>query len=181
MTDSRVRKIINLEARADRLSGEADKCRWDAARLIAEELDAGKTQRALADEISKSKSHVVYMALTWNQYGGHHGDQSSFDALYQKAKRGKKSVPRKGNATRGPRKPQKDESGTETQENDGSSSGLPKWMTNHNSDERASEARYALEQIEPAQLSALSWKYLAVARARIEELFAWREAHREAL
>lgn len=74
------------ERAAELLTEKANGHRWEAARLIASELDNGKTQRALAEEIGKSKSHVVYMAMTWNEFG-HHGDQErSFDSYYQEVK-----------------------------------------------------------------------------------------------
>lgn len=65
-------EIIAHELEADRLQREGDAHRWEAARLIVEELDAGKTQRALAAEIGKSATHVNHMAQTWRVCLGKH-------------------------------------------------------------------------------------------------------------
>lgn len=54
----RVQQIIKLER-------QADDAQWEAARLIAAELDDGKSQRQLAREIGKTHTHVRYMALAW--------------------------------------------------------------------------------------------------------------------
>lgn len=70
----RVQQIIRLER-------EADDAQWEAARLITEELDSGKSQRQLAREIGKSQTHVRYMAKCWllrENYSFH----SSFSELY---------------------------------------------------------------------------------------------------
>lgn len=55
----RVEEIIRLEK-------QGDECQWKAARLISEELEAGKTQRQLASEINKSKTHVLTMQRVWS-------------------------------------------------------------------------------------------------------------------
>jgi hypothetical protein len=62
---TRVEEIIRLETDADRLARDYEANRWETARLIAAELDDGKTQRQLAAEIGKSQKHVDYMARTW--------------------------------------------------------------------------------------------------------------------
>lgn len=70
----RVQQIIRLER-------EADDAQWEAARLISEELDSGKSQRQLAREIGKSQTHVRYMVKCWSlreNYSFH----SSFSELY---------------------------------------------------------------------------------------------------
>ena len=75
------------EQAADLLTERADVHRWEAARLIASELESGKTQRALAAEIGKSPIHVSYMARVWRDHGVHHGVQErSFDSFYQEVK-----------------------------------------------------------------------------------------------
>lgn len=71
----RIRSIINHEreavectAAAGRMIALAEKHRWEAARLIVEELDSGKSQAQLAREIGKSQPHVHRMAKCWNLY-----------------------------------------------------------------------------------------------------------------
>lgn len=54
----RVQQIIRLER-------QADDAQWEAARLIAEELAEGKSQRQLAREIGKSQAHVFRMNRCW--------------------------------------------------------------------------------------------------------------------
>ena len=73
---ARVEEIIfheveaeKLEADATKLGQEADGHRWEAARLIFEEISSGKSQRQLAREIGKSYEHVRIMAKTWNIFG----------------------------------------------------------------------------------------------------------------
>jgi hypothetical protein len=81
----RVNEIIHHEAEADRLTAEASEHRWEAARLIVEELVTGKTQRQLAQEIGKSHVHVGAMARVWRTHGGNHDYQqaASFNQLYR--------------------------------------------------------------------------------------------------
>src|SRR5690606_33905695 len=82
--------IIHHEAEADRLQGEADAHRWEAARLIAEELDGGKSGRQLAREINKTETHVRYMRKTWEENANLGSqDRPPFNEAYQAAKRGK--------------------------------------------------------------------------------------------
>jgi len=90
LTDSRTRieEIIWCEGQADQLDMEADGLRWTAARLIAEELDTGKTQRVLGEQIGKSHAHVGYMRQVWVRNGnlGGHSASRSFDSYYQEVK-----------------------------------------------------------------------------------------------
>ena len=65
----RVQQIIELEAAADKLNEEYESNRWETARLYSEELAAGKSQRALAAEVGKSKTHVYCMAKCWEVEG----------------------------------------------------------------------------------------------------------------
>ena len=63
---SRVEQIVALERQADDLDKQSDDLRWEAARLIVEELEeTKKTQRALAREIGKSHTHVSHMKRAW--------------------------------------------------------------------------------------------------------------------
>jgi hypothetical protein len=57
------------------LERQSEESQWEAARLIAEELAEGKSQRQLANEIGY-RSHVTvgYKAQTWRTFG-HLGDQ----------------------------------------------------------------------------------------------------------
>lgn len=82
----RVHEIIQHEHQADDLVAEADEHRWEAARLIAEELAQGKSQRQLASEIGKSLRHVQLMATVHGDYLGSH-DRPAFNQAYQDAKR----------------------------------------------------------------------------------------------
>ena len=76
---SNVEKIIKHEALADRGQEAVDKHRWEAARLIWEELATGKTQETLAEEIGKSQSHVSKMARAWQKYSP---ENSNFQEVY---------------------------------------------------------------------------------------------------
>ena len=77
---SRVQQIIEHEQRADELAAKAEEHRWEAARLISEELAAGKTQRQLGDEIGKSHEHVRLMSRCWQLKLP--GDERSFNQVY---------------------------------------------------------------------------------------------------
>ncbi len=80
----RVRQIIAHEQAADALDVAADAHRWEAARLIAEELAAGKSQRQLAAEIGKSQTHVSRMARVWQARESLETQQpGAFNELYQ--------------------------------------------------------------------------------------------------
>lgn len=65
----RVGQIIQHEQLADELQSKSDEHRWEAARLISEELADGKTQRELGREIGKSQTHVSFAAKTWDAFG----------------------------------------------------------------------------------------------------------------
>jgi hypothetical protein len=77
----RVQRIISVEKAAERYDELADGCRWEAARLISEELADGKSQVRLAEEIGKSQAHVSYMAKTW-RYNLGYSDRPSFNEAY---------------------------------------------------------------------------------------------------
>jgi hypothetical protein len=65
-----VERIRDLEARADAAEDEAIRCRYEAARLIAEELERrGGGVRALAAEIGKSHTHVERMERVHRLHG----------------------------------------------------------------------------------------------------------------
>jgi hypothetical protein len=83
---SRVQAIKRHEAAAEKLQGQADTHRWMAAKLIAEELADGKSQRDLAAEIGKSKVHVQRMKKLWEVFGPL-GDQERppFNTAYHSA------------------------------------------------------------------------------------------------
>jgi len=80
--ETRVQEIIRLG-----LQGQADEVRWLAAQRIFEELESGKTQRQLAEEISKSVAHVNFMSKVWRVYPGK--QERSFNECYQGVKAGK--------------------------------------------------------------------------------------------
>ena len=66
--EDRVQQIIKLEAEADQAEATASEIRWEAARLIWEELQSGKPQRQLAREIGKSQGHVSKCSAMWERY-----------------------------------------------------------------------------------------------------------------
>lgn len=68
MRDDKVQRIIELEENADKLESEASDVRWEAARLISEELASGTSQRALASAIGKSQPHVFRMKTVWERF-----------------------------------------------------------------------------------------------------------------
>jgi hypothetical protein len=87
---SNVKRVIRLEADADKLEADASELRWQAAELITQDLDTGDwTVQAYADAIGKSQAHVSYMRAVWQRYGQdhHHGDDLGFDHYYQLGKR----------------------------------------------------------------------------------------------
>jgi hypothetical protein len=85
-------RIRWCEAEAQRLSTSADGLRWEAAELIAAELESGKTQRQLAEEIGKSVMHVNYMNKVWAVHHGVQDGSRSFDSYYQEVKRATSGV-----------------------------------------------------------------------------------------
>jgi hypothetical protein len=82
-TRDRVVRIRELEASADHHERVADRERWEAAELIAAELDSGKSMRQLGAEIGKSHTHVRRMAQVWRDYGGNQVSNLSFNTLYR--------------------------------------------------------------------------------------------------
>jgi hypothetical protein len=66
----RVEEIKRHEAIADREDERTSGHRWEAARLIWEEItESGTSRRALADQIGKSHTHVRYMFNCWDIVG----------------------------------------------------------------------------------------------------------------
>jgi len=65
----RTRRIRELEAEADQTEGRTDELRWNAARLYAEELEAGTSSRDLAEAVGKSHTHVLRMRAIWREHG----------------------------------------------------------------------------------------------------------------
>lgn len=55
------------EEEADKAQAASDHHRWEAARLIAEELAEGTSQRKLAAKIGKSHTHVRLMKECWEK------------------------------------------------------------------------------------------------------------------
>jgi predicted transcriptional regulator len=86
---TRIEEIIWCEGEAEEIVSsaqrEADKLRWDAAKLITEELDAGKTQFELAKLIGKSQTHVSVMRRMYKAKIADYylGNDQSFDAKYK--------------------------------------------------------------------------------------------------
>jgi len=66
----RIAEIKRHEAIADRDDAKTSDHRWEAARLIWEEItEAGTSRRALATAIGKSHTHVRYMFNCWDLVG----------------------------------------------------------------------------------------------------------------
>lgn len=101
---SRVAEIIRLQEQ-DEVS------QWDQARLIWEELETGKTQRVLAEEIGKSCSHVAHMSKVWSAYHGKH--EGSFAEAYAEVKRPKPKTNPEEKAAEAAETPQPDRSALE--------------------------------------------------------------------
>jgi hypothetical protein len=91
----RVQRIRQCETGADELQ-------WEAARLIAEELDSGTTQQVLAEQIGKSQSHVSLAAKTWRYYLGNNPLPPFNDAYHSPEVRGSKAKPITPKATPAP-------------------------------------------------------------------------------
>lgn len=89
-----VQEIIKLEAEAEKLADQQaataakyEQNRWRTAELIYAELQTGKTQQQLADEIDKGRTHVVYMNAVWTRHlGDTPEDRPRFNEAYQAAK-----------------------------------------------------------------------------------------------
>jgi hypothetical protein len=80
---SNVEKIKKLEAEADKLSAEYESNRWEAARLISEELASGMSQRELARQIGKSDTHVIRMRKCWEaKCNPRVADNRTFNEVY---------------------------------------------------------------------------------------------------
>jgi len=69
MNEARVAEIKSHLEAAEVPNREASTHMWIAARLIWEEVESGKSRRALGDEIGKSHTHVRYMYNCWSVVG----------------------------------------------------------------------------------------------------------------
>jgi len=85
---SNIERIIELEKFIDGDAEQLESARWEAARLIAEELESGKSKAQVAREISKSEGHVRHMAKVWESYLGT-DERPLFNKAYQEAKKPK--------------------------------------------------------------------------------------------
>lgn len=104
---SRIEEIIRLEALVET-------SQWDVARLIWEELETGKTQRQLAEEIGKSLRHVQVMANTHKIVLDYPGSQDRpFHEAYAEAKRPKPKTDPEEKAQEAAETPQPDRSALE--------------------------------------------------------------------
>jgi hypothetical protein len=61
----RIQEIVSHLAVADGTDAGADPHRWEASRLIYDDLQTGKSLRELGREIGKSHMYVQYMQRTW--------------------------------------------------------------------------------------------------------------------
>jgi hypothetical protein len=82
MTSKNIEEIVfcvssaeQLEAEARKLLREADYFRWRAARLIADEVATGTSQRELARQIGRSQTLVSFMVRVWQRFGDYPGNQ----------------------------------------------------------------------------------------------------------
>jgi hypothetical protein len=90
-----VDRIRELETRADAAEDEAIACKYEAARLIAEELERRQGGvRALAREIGKSHTHVERMERVHRKHGGkpHVKTLSEWNKLYKGPQIGSVSI-----------------------------------------------------------------------------------------
>lgn len=86
--DDRVLEIIHHERAADEAEATADEHRWEAARLISEELAAGTSQRDLATAIGQSQSQVFRKNAVWERFA-RESDRPAFSkAMNSAAPRG---------------------------------------------------------------------------------------------
>ncbi len=66
----------------------AEPHRWEEARLIAAELDDGKSARQLENEIGQSDTHIARKAAVWWRYGGaNQVGRPPFGRCYAEAKK----------------------------------------------------------------------------------------------
>jgi len=86
MNADRVAEIKRHLAAAEGPDRDASIHMWEAARLIWEEIDSGKSRRALGQEIGKSHTHVRYMFNCWDivgrKIGGKPEDLPQFSEVY---------------------------------------------------------------------------------------------------
>lgn len=75
---NRIDEIIYHETAADAESSTRSAHRWQAAKLIYEEVESGKTKYKLAQEIGKSQHHVRWSARCWDLVGKHYADGNEF-------------------------------------------------------------------------------------------------------
>ncbi len=66
---NRIDEIISHEKLAEEATAEAEDHRWEAARLMYEEIhEGGSSQRKLAAMIGKSQPHVFRYCRAWERY-----------------------------------------------------------------------------------------------------------------
>jgi hypothetical protein len=82
-----VADIKRYEGEADSHMEEADNFRAQAAGLIVQLLDAGATERQVADAIGKGRSHVHFAATAWRLLQGDEAVVKDFNSAYKLAKR----------------------------------------------------------------------------------------------
>lgn len=63
---NRIERIIELEKRAERPAALDSKCKWEAARLYWEEIEAGQSKAYLAEQTGKSAMHILFMYRCWD-------------------------------------------------------------------------------------------------------------------
>lgn len=64
-----IKQIQYHENAAEMPEGQASYHKWWAAKLIAEVVDSGTSQRELGQQLGKSNTHVRYMYRSWNLVG----------------------------------------------------------------------------------------------------------------
>lgn len=108
-----IRRLLNVadgwtaeandyRGRANILDRGSNCLRWQAAELIAAQLDMGKTTRQLGAEIGKSHTFVGVAARVWRTFGNQFpvDDRESFDRCCRSitGKDGRRTAPRDGRA-----------------------------------------------------------------------------------
>ena len=87
-----IEEIIQCERQADQVvtnsARQADRLRWRAAELISAEMDAGKTQRQLAEDTGKSVTHVGRMRRVFTHFHHVRDELRSFNSYYAEVKAG---------------------------------------------------------------------------------------------
>ena len=136
MNQRRIKRIKAEERAADASEKDVEAHRWEAARLIVEELDSGTTQAALAKELGQARTTVTNKARTWRKYGPGPGPLPQWHVAYEEVNHGGTSRKRvKGGPVPKPPKPkdgsEDDDDDEDEDEDDHPKPRPPKWSDLH--------------------------------------------------